>query len=179
MEKVQERSIRREHLSVASAVEGFVGVGSDLVSCERIYLPIVRHLLGNVIISKDLESAVKISDYICRIYRVISLDGQVVHVAGAISGGSESRTVSVFNINNKIEDAQTEHDKLCNEATKIKVQMEKKQSDLDVLNKELQLKVSSSQKHENSVSELKNKITNLSIEYENLTNQSFSGEEVV
>ena len=44
--------------------------------------------LGNIIVANNINTAIAISKKINHRYRVISLDGELIHVGGVMSGGS-------------------------------------------------------------------------------------------
>lgn len=68
--------------------EGFVGIGADLVDYDRTYEPIVRNLLGQVIIADNLELANRMAARCQYRYRVVTLEGDVVNAGGSMTGGS-------------------------------------------------------------------------------------------
>ncbi len=70
---------------------GFVGVASQLCSCEKKYEGVRDSLLGRVAVAEDLDSAVAIAKRGKYRFRVVSLDGQVVNAGGSLTGGSRAR----------------------------------------------------------------------------------------
>ncbi|WAA13637.1 chromosome segregation protein SMC [Fervidibacillus halotolerans] len=74
----------------------FVGVASDIVSIDPKYHHIIKNLLGNVIISKDLKGANDIAKQIQYRYRIVTLDGDVVHAGGSMTGGATKQKGGSF-----------------------------------------------------------------------------------
>ena len=72
----------------------YVGVASDLVKYDSKYKNIILNQLGNVIVVSDIDSANNISKLIDYRYRVVTLDGEIIHVGGSLTGG----TIKVKNI---------------------------------------------------------------------------------
>ncbi len=70
---------------------GFVGVASELCSCEKKYEGIRDFLLGRVAVAEDLDSAVAIAKRTKYRFRIVSLDGQVVNAGGSLTGGSRAK----------------------------------------------------------------------------------------
>ncbi|WP_369298975.1 chromosome segregation protein SMC [uncultured Neglectibacter sp.] len=70
---------------------GFVGVASELCSCEKKYDGIRDSLLGRVAVAEDLDSAVAIAKRTKYKFRIVSLDGQVVNAGGSLTGGSRAK----------------------------------------------------------------------------------------
>lgn len=61
---------------------------SSKVSCEPKYRNIIENQLGNILLVEDLDTANKVAKIINHSYRIITLDGQLLHVGGSLTGGS-------------------------------------------------------------------------------------------
>lgn len=69
---------------------GVVGLASELVSCENRVRPVIDSLLGRVVIVDTIDDALKLAK--TRGWsRMVTLDGEVVHSSGAVTGGQNSR----------------------------------------------------------------------------------------
>ncbi|MBQ3094534.1 MAG: chromosome segregation protein SMC, partial [Clostridia bacterium] len=64
--------------------DGFCGIASALVSCDKRYDGIARNLLGRTAVAEDLDSAVRIARTYHYRFRVVTLDGQVVNAGGSM-----------------------------------------------------------------------------------------------
>lgn len=67
---------------------GVVGWALDLVEVEDRIRPAVAHALGRVLVLRRLEDAVEVGRQLGFRYRLVTLDGQLIHPGGAITGGS-------------------------------------------------------------------------------------------
>ena len=85
---IKPKSIDPETLRTVQNIIGFVGIASDLVTYDSKYYNIVMNQLGNIIVASNITSAIQISKKINHRYRVISLDGELIHVGGIMTGGS-------------------------------------------------------------------------------------------
>jgi len=83
-------------LDVASTTElaqpdlgvlGVVGAAAELVTCPPEFTLLVQHLLGDVVVVKDLEAAVAYSRT-GRPHTVVTLEGEVIEPTGAVFGGT-------------------------------------------------------------------------------------------
>lgn len=129
--------------------EGFIGVASDLVEYQSIYDNIIKNQLGTTIIVKDLDIANNIARKINYKYRIVTLDGELLHVGGSLTGGilknqtsmitqkhelldnekklkilQEKRTILEENINlwdNKYKDIIENRNKLIEEKTNLEI----------------------------------------------------------
>ncbi|MCL2060369.1 MAG: chromosome segregation protein SMC [Oscillospiraceae bacterium] len=67
---------------------GFVGVASELIGFDEKYANIVSELLGTTVVADKLDNGLAIASRFRRAFRVVTLDGDVVSISGAITGGS-------------------------------------------------------------------------------------------
>ncbi|MBR5452084.1 MAG: chromosome segregation protein SMC [Clostridia bacterium] len=92
-------SVKGRGLENADGIEnlyGFIGVASDLVSCDSKYKEIISSLLGRTVITEDLDSAVTIAKKYNYKFKTVSLDGQVVNPGGAMTGGSHIKNAGIL-----------------------------------------------------------------------------------
>lgn len=75
---------------------GFIGVASDLCTCDDKYRSILGSLLGKIVIAEDLNSAVAIAKRYSYRFRIVTLDGQVVNAGGSLTGGSQLHNTGVL-----------------------------------------------------------------------------------
>ena len=100
------RSIRARDLRADKAAEkaaGFKGYGTDNVRFDAKYRTIMEYLLGNVIIVDDMDHAVAMSKIMDSRARLVTLDGEIINAAGAITGGRyKHKSTNVFERKNEI-----------------------------------------------------------------------------
>ncbi|MBX6351344.1 MAG: AAA family ATPase, partial [Clostridia bacterium] len=66
---------------------GAVAWAAELVACEEEVRPAIEHLLGRVLVAADLRAAERLARASGLRLRVVTLDGEVVHPGGALTGG--------------------------------------------------------------------------------------------
>ncbi|AIE88172.1 chromosome segregation protein SMC [Fimbriimonas ginsengisoli] len=69
---------------------GIVGRASELVSCRAHHRPVIDSLLGRVVIVEDIDVALRHART-TGWSRLVTLDGEVVHGSGAVTGGQQAR----------------------------------------------------------------------------------------
>ncbi len=69
---------------------GVVGRASDLVQCRAKHRPVIDSLLGRVVIVEDIDVALQFAKS-GGWGRMVTLDGEVVHSSGAVTGGQQSK----------------------------------------------------------------------------------------
>lgn len=132
IDTIKPRYIDSVTLNNLKRYDGFIDIASNLVKYDSIYQNIINNLLGNIIITKDINTAVELSRSILNRYKIVTLDGQVINVGGSITGGSIKK-------NSNIIEEQYELEKLKLELiTKNKRQVELK-SKLEENNTSLEL----------------------------------------
>lgn len=75
---------------------GFVGIASELVHFNPKYKNIIENQLGNVLVTSTLEHANVISRKIEHKYKIVTLEGELLHVGGSVTGGSIPRMKNVI-----------------------------------------------------------------------------------
>lgn len=91
---MKSRNISGDVFNKVRNHDSYIDIASNLISYDKKYEKVVKNLLGHVIIAKDLDGANKISKLANNFYRVVTLDGDVVHVGGSMTGGRTSRNRS-------------------------------------------------------------------------------------
>lgn len=82
-----------EELTRVSRSSGVVGLASDLVRCSSEHKPVIESLLGRILIVEDLDAALALAK--TRGWsRMVTLDGEVVHSSGAVTGGAAKHHAS-------------------------------------------------------------------------------------
>ncbi|MBP1046969.1 chromosome segregation protein SMC [Enterococcus sp. BWM-S5] len=89
-------TIKPRQLSTAvrekiKAVEGFVGIASELIQYPEKISPVVQNILGVTVLARDLSSANRLAKLINYQYRVVSLDGDVMNPGGSMTGGANKK----------------------------------------------------------------------------------------
>ena len=102
---IKPRGVDEESMRIAASLPGFIGVASSLVTLDPLYSSIIENQLGNVLVVKNMDVMNKLGSLIHYRYRVITLDGEILHSGGSISGGS-SKNNSSGRLNAK---AEVEH----------------------------------------------------------------------
>ncbi|WP_412032426.1 AAA family ATPase [Malacoplasma muris] len=86
--EMKPKLIKPEHLEIMQHIDGFVGVASNLIlKLEKKIQPVIDSILGRIVIATTLEAASEISKYTFSLYKIITLDGQIINPQGSITGG--------------------------------------------------------------------------------------------
>ncbi|MEE1277729.1 MAG: hypothetical protein UHE86_01540, partial [Acutalibacteraceae bacterium] len=96
---------------------GFVGIASELVSCDAKYKEIIKYLLSGTVVADDIDSATSIAKKTGYKLKVVSLDGQVVNPGGSLTGGSLSKQAGLLSRSGEIEKLKATIEKLTQKET--------------------------------------------------------------
>lgn len=92
---ITEPGIEREN--------GFVSIGSKLVSYNEKYRNIAEYLLGRTIVTENIDSASDIARKYRFRYRTVTLDGQIINSGGSYTGGTAASKSGTMSRNADIE----------------------------------------------------------------------------
>ena len=184
---IKKRYVDKETLSILRNDSDFIAVLSDLVKYNKKYESIIENQLGTVIVSKNIDSATRLSKKIRARYKVVTLDGDVVHIGGSMSGGSSYSSKSMISLKQNLLEYQNElenkQERLGNVKEKVRELSSRKDEineiyatnsrDKMLLDQELSSKIDELSKRKKELDEINSKITS----YESVENNSIDQKE--
>lgn len=84
---LKDRVIEERDFIICEHSEGFLGSANQFVASDAQYTCVSNSLLGNVLICDELKHANELASLLKHRYKIITLEGDVVHKGGSISGG--------------------------------------------------------------------------------------------
>ena len=81
---------------------GYLGLALELVSFDPAYTDIFENLLGRTVVAETLADAVAIARTNRNAFRIVSLDGQMIHAGGSMTGGSAARGTGAISRANEL-----------------------------------------------------------------------------
>lgn len=127
----------------ALKLPGCLGVASELVQCAPEYRGIVENLLGRTVIADKLDHGIPIMRAGNHAFRLVTLEGDVMHSGGSMTGGSAQSKVSnllsrereLKELTAKLQTGRAELDKCRQELTqRQQTAQEKRQKVSDAVN---------------------------------------------
>ena len=88
MSVIQPKSIDIDTKKRVSGMNGFIDIASNLVQYQKQYESIIQNQLGNVLVVRTMDDAILISKQIGHRYRIVTLEGELLHVGGSLTGGN-------------------------------------------------------------------------------------------
>lgn len=101
---IKEKQIDNQTYQTLRESDDFIAVASDLVRYESTYDRIIKNQLGTTIVTKDIDAANALARLINYRYRIVTLDGELVHVGGSLTGGAQKNTVTMITQKHELED---------------------------------------------------------------------------
>lgn len=184
---IKPKEIDLNVLSSVSHMPGFVAIASTLIKYHPMYDGIMRNLLGNVIVATDLDHANEISRKLMGRYKIVTLDGELIHVGGSVTGGKAKKTSNIVSEKYELEKALKEEEALTNEIETLENKMNEvdhdlksKEDKLYLIQKETVTKEESYRQKQIQQKEVQVKLEQVQLEKigtGNILNQSLSEEE--
>lgn len=116
---------------------GCVGLASEMVTYDPIYRGIVENLLGRTVIAEDLNSGIAIQRAGRYQFRLVTLDGDVMHSGGSMTGGSvQSRMTSLLSREREITESTENMKKLTERLSQAQNQLRKSEENRAQLKRE-------------------------------------------
>ncbi len=100
---IKPKIIDASTLEMLPTLEGFIGIASNLIWYDKQYDGILKNQLGNVIVASTLECANSIAKKIGYRYRIVTLDGEILHVGGSLTGGEAAKNRNIITEKQELE----------------------------------------------------------------------------
>lgn len=173
---IKEKNIDSETLKTINNMKGYINIASNLVEYNNIYKNIILNQLGNIIVADTIENALQISKKINTRYRVVTLDGEIIHVGGSLTGGSNKTSdnklnekTELDNIIKNIKVIEKENELKENELGNINSKLTKLKEEIYKRNIEIVGIKETNDLNNKHLEELKNKLNNIKEEIKGLT----------
>ena len=127
---------------------GYIGIASDLVKCDKKYENIVLNLLGRTVVVTDMDAGIQVAKANNYAFRIVTLKGDIISNSGAITGGSvATKTVNILGRSNEIE-------KLQREIKELEAKLQQVNTNKEKFVKSIEDVIKKSEELENSLNEI-------------------------
>ena len=126
---IKGKYINNEIINDIKNIKGYKGILSELINFEEKYRNIIENLLGQVIVVENANTLNIIGKLINYKYKIVSLDGEIQHAGGSITGGTSKK--------NNIINEKKELNRLKEELEKLNIQIAAKTKELNNLDEEI------------------------------------------
>ena len=121
---VRGRTLTPQERTVLN-MPGCVGLASELISFDPKYQGIVDSLLGRTVVAEDLDSGIRIQRAGKHAFRLVTLEGDVMHSGGSMTGGSvQSRVTNLLSREREISEHREKVNNLTDRLKELSDQIE-------------------------------------------------------
>ena len=93
---IEPKTIDPNVYNILKDNKGFIDIASNLVKYDSKYTNIILNQLGNIIVVDNMKTANMISKKLNHKYRIVTLDGEIIHVGGSLTGGINKKSNSII-----------------------------------------------------------------------------------
>ena len=124
-------TVDQQSLGAASQSPGWIGLASEIVTCDEVVLPAVRYTLGRTLLVETLEDAARLSRETKRRYSIVTRAGDIVHRGGSMTGGYRTaRSTGVLGRPGRIQAARDEASAKAERLASVKARLEAAKEEL-------------------------------------------------
>ncbi len=123
----------------ALSERGAMGLATELVRYDDYYFNVVSNLLGNTLICDNIANATVITKKYPNLFRIVTLEGDIISTSGAMSGGSRRKEVgSLLSHERKIQECKENIAKKQKYVEKLTAAIKNSEQEKDELERELE-----------------------------------------
>ena len=100
---LRNHDVKYEDEIICNNTKGYIGIMADFVNCDKEYEQVRDGLLGNILVCDELENANNLAGLLKYNYKIVTLDGEIVHKGGFITGGRVKNETSIITAQSEIE----------------------------------------------------------------------------
>lgn len=117
---IKPKNIDEEIVKLLKKEDGFIDILSNLVTYDDPYNNIVLNRLGNVLLVDNIDNANKLAKNTKNKFVIVTLDGELIQVGGAITGGVIKQR-SIISERHELDEITKEKDILTNDIKALEV----------------------------------------------------------
>ena len=119
---LKPRVVFKEHQIICDNNKGYLGVASDFIINDEMFTPVKESLLQNVIVVDTLENGNYLASLLKYAYKIVTLDGDVIHKGGSMTGGKIKNNTSLITVNKELNDI---NNRIISQEAKVKLNYNK------------------------------------------------------
>ncbi len=100
----KERFVNRDHQIVCENTKGYLGTADLFVDCEDHFQVVSASLLKNVLVCDTLENGNELALLLKQGYKIVTLDGDVIHRGGSMTGGKVRNSTSIVSVEKEVKE---------------------------------------------------------------------------
>lgn len=106
---IRQRHVSEDALLICENAPGFKGIADQFIENDPAYDALGNSLLGNVLVVETIDDANTLAKRLRHSYKIVTLDGDVIHAGGVMSGGrAQHNANSMMNLRKDKQDLESE-----------------------------------------------------------------------
>lgn len=130
---IEGKYIDNNTLNTLKNSKGFIDIMSNVVTYNDSYKNIVLNQLGNIILVDNMKNANELGKIINHRYRIVTLDGEILHIGGSLTGGANKKNGSIVLDKMELEKLLKETNNLKENMRTISLELTSYEEELDKL----------------------------------------------
>lgn len=150
-------------------IRGYIGIASELIKFDSKFSSAIEYVLGRIIISDNMDSALEIAKKSGYSFKIVTLSGEVINAGGSLTGGSVfHKNSNVIGRKREIDEISDKIEKLSKDISKLLERMDSNRLNIKKLD-ELVLNFRDEVYNQNiEITKLQGKITSIESENEKI-----------
>jgi chromosome segregation protein len=144
-----------------------IGLASDMIECDPDFKKIVHLLLGNVVVVKSIEQALKLSHQVEPTFHLATLEGDLVKAESTLSGGS-AQEISLLGRELEIHRLEEKLGKLNQKLNRLETEKESQEKEEKRLHNDLSRKTTESEEFSKQIQQSEIQLKTLDFEMSSL-----------
>lgn len=133
---IKPKYVDENTLNICKTHKGFIDTLDNLISYDKKYSNIIKNLVGNILVVDNINTMNELGKHIKYSYRIVTLDGEILHTGGSVTGGSVKNNNSLILEKFELESTKRELDNILNDTKNIEEKLVNIENTLGVLDKE-------------------------------------------
>ncbi|MDD4642991.1 MAG: AAA family ATPase [Erysipelotrichaceae bacterium] len=125
------RYVAREDEIIADNTKGFLGFADEFVDCDEVFDVVKDSLLKNVLVVDELANGNQLAALVHFRYKIVTLDGDVIHRGGSMTGGYTKNNASLLTAKKDLNVVEDELITLNEDLSKLKSEVQNYRHDKD------------------------------------------------
>ncbi len=134
---IKPKKIDDSTLNICKKTKGFINTLDKLVEYNEIYKNVVLNLLGNIIVVDNIDTMNTLGKKINYSYRIVTLNGEILHAGGSITGGTLKSNNSIILDKFELETLKKELESVKKDESIIEERLNSNDDELLKLDKEI------------------------------------------
>ena len=176
---IKPKSVDEKTLNICNKNSGFINTLDKLLNYEKKYENIIKNLFGNILVVDNINTMNSLGKEIKYSYRIVTLEGEILHTGGSITGGSIKNNNSLILEKFELESTKRELDEIINYLNNLDEKLKNINEQIDSLNNTKLTIIDKSNKIESIINIKSSNLEDLKREEKNITNEIKNNKDIL